>query len=182
MKIAGFVAALALLLGSGTLTGGTLPTVEAAPKDSNQNFNDNSDNNSDNKSPCPPAMANHSGDGRAKLNVKAVMTDNRMKGGSSFDAGDVKRLVIFTKWTPHVWSSHTQRVKLFTPGGSLYQQFTAMIGGEEKDVQTPVLVAGTWITEFSLYGTWCAQVFLDDEEVPSGEDTFVLSKPAPKNR
>jgi len=169
MRSARFVAALALLSGSAFLTGVTPPTAAAAPKDFDE-------------SPCPPAMANHKGDGRAKLDVKAVMTDNKMKGGARFDADDVKRLVIFTKWTPSVWSSHTQRVKLFTPGGSLYQQFTATISGDEKDVQTPVLVAGTWITEFSLYGRWCAQVFLDDQEVPAGEETFVLAKPAPKNR
>ncbi len=169
MKIARFVAMLALLGGAAILTGGMLATAEAAPKDFDE-------------SPCPPAVATQHSEGRAKLDVKAVMTDNKMRGGSRFDAGDVKRLVIFTKWTPSVWSSHTQRIKLFTPGGSFYQQFTATISGDEKDVQTPVLVAGTWIAEFSLYGTWCAQVFLDGEEVPAGEETFVLAKPAPKNR
>src|SRR5438105_10245987 len=103
MKIGGFVIVLAVLAGSAVWTGGTLPTAAAAPKDFDE-------------SPCPPAMANHKGDGRAKLDVKAVMTDNKMRGGAHFDAGDVKRLVIFTKWTPPVWSSHMQRVKLFAPG------------------------------------------------------------------
>jgi hypothetical protein len=161
-------AALALLLGLVLLTGEalrTLPAAEAAPKDFDE-------------SPCPTTMPSQRGDGRAQLHVKAVMTDNKTKGGSSFDVRDVKRLLISTKWTPPVWSSHTQRLKLYTPGGSFYQQFLAQIGGD-KDVQTQVLVAGTWITEFSLYGTWCAQVFLDDEEAPAGEETFVL---APKKK
>jgi hypothetical protein len=44
-------------------------------------------------------------------------------------------------------------------------------------VTTRLPVTGSSITDAGLYGEWCAEVFLDDEDAPIARRRFILTAP-----
>ena len=84
---------------------------------------------------------------------------------------------------------HQMQLKVFTPGGFLYQVITLPLGEtaaapdpptEDRDPATRIQpelvarlpVAGTSITLSSLYGRWSVQPYLDSQPSPCGPTTF----------
>jgi hypothetical protein len=93
-------------------------------------------------------------------------------------AGETRDLRVTVEWK-HLDDSHHQRLELYAPDGSLYQRFVTAFaaGGRATSVETIVAVAGTSITGAGLYGGWCVEVFLDEDDTPVVARPFELSEP-----
>jgi hypothetical protein len=67
----------------------------------------------------------------------------------------------------------------FSPDGSLYQRFPGAFtaNGRPLSVTNRLLVNGTAIVDAGLYGQWCVDLFLDQEEAPIARRGFVLTAP-----
>lgn len=113
----------------------------------------------------------------AKVSFVALTQAGRERRGSHFRAAEVRVLTIEVDWRTLV-GTHTQRLELITPDGSVYQRFTAHVESVTgtATVETRVPVAGTWITQYSLDGQWKVNVYLDDAVTPVTTDTFTLTK------
>jgi hypothetical protein len=98
-------------------------------------------------------------------------------GPSTLDL-DVDHLRIVVRWDPAVWLGHTQILRIYSPDGGLYQQFSSTIPAARQN-ETRVPVASTWITEYNLVGTWCVAVYLDGDKFASGRQTFTLTPKHP---
>ena len=114
----------------------------------------------------------------ARLSFAAVLTSGQMRVGDHFPGGDVRDIRIVVSWSD-LDDAHHQRLELYSPDGSLYQRFNATFTGERRPVSvvTPLPVAGSSITDAGLYGEWCAEVFLDDEDAPIARRSFQLTPP-----
>ncbi len=97
-------------------------------------------------------------------------------GGWHFSPEHLSTLVVVVTWETLV-GLHAQRLELVTPDGSVYQRLTTEVGSADgrARVETPVRVAGTWITEYQLFGTWTVNVYLDDATTPLARGYFTLS-------
>ncbi len=104
--------------------------------------------------------------------------------GESFSVGRARDLRILVWW--NVAGSHTQRLELLSPDGALYQRIVGAFdadaarfeGRSRSDfvpVETLLPVAGTWITDNSLFGDWTVNVYLDGERTPITSATFFVS-------
>jgi hypothetical protein len=116
----------------------------------------------------------------ARLSFVAIATNGRSRVGEQFAGGDVRELRIVADWT-EIESAHLQRLELFSPDGSLYQRLTGAFtaSGRPVAVTTRLPVSGTAIVDAGLYGEWCVELFLDDEEAPIARRGFVLTPPSP---
>jgi hypothetical protein len=114
----------------------------------------------------PPAVAS------ATLQLIGVNQDGRSTGGTDFSGGLLRYLRILVGWQ-NLSGTHTQRLQLFAPDGSLYQGFSTQLGSSPTETQLPV--GGTWISEFSLWGAWRVEVFLDSQQMPITSGVFVLT-------
>jgi len=74
---------------------------------------------------------------------------------------------------------HQQRVELASPDGALYRRFASTFTwtGRPVSVITRLPVTASAITDSGLYGEWCAEVFLYDEDAPIARRRFVLTPP-----
>src|SRR5438876_10455871 len=63
------------------------------------------------------------------------------------------------------------------PDGSLYRSLSRPLTATDGDapVETLLPVNGTWITRYSLYGAWCVEAFLDQEQEPVASSRLVIS-------
>jgi hypothetical protein len=109
----------------------------------------------------------------ASLSFVGVGHNGGLVGGAQFSTAFVKDLKIVVGWN-NTSGSHTQRIDLFAPDGALYQQLSTPFGGAGS-VEAQLLVAGTWITQYSLFGAWRAEVFLDSARIPITSGAFVLN-------
>jgi len=109
----------------------------------------------------------------ATLRFIGVNQDGRLTGGPAFLSGMLRDLRILVGWQ-NLSSSHTQRLDLYSPDGSLYQRFSTQFANASS-VQADLPVGGTWITEFSLFGAWQVDVFLDTGTMPITTGVFVLT-------
>ena len=127
----------------------------------------------------PAAFAESRGAGPAPARVDfvGVRYDGREQRGQHFTAARVRILKIDVEWRTLV-GAHTQQLELITPGGSIYQRFTSAVESVtgRARVETQIPVAGTWITEFSLEGTWTVNVYLDESVTPVATASFTLAK------
>jgi len=98
------------------------------------------------------------------------------RGGYHFSPEHLNTLVVVVSWQTLV-GAHTQRLELLTPDGSVYQGFTTEVGSVDgrARVETPVRVAGTWITEYQLFGPWTVNVYLDGQPTPVARGHFTLA-------
>ena len=114
----------------------------------------------------PPAVPS------ATLQLIGVNQDGSSTGGTDFSSGLLRYLRILVGWQ-NLSGTHTQRLRLFSPDGSFYQGFSTGVGS--SPTETRLLVSGTWITEFSLFGAWRVEVFLDGQQMPITSGVFVLT-------
>ena len=83
----------------------------------------------------------------------------------------MRALRIIVGWQ-NLSGTHSQRMELYSPDGSLYQQFPAQFAGSPVETRLPV--GGSWITQYSLFGAWQVDVFLDRQGLPITSGVFVL--------
>jgi hypothetical protein len=118
---------------------------------------------------------------------------------STFTVGKLRDLYVFVTW-PNVSGDLVQTVEFFLPDGSLYvkkvtpfrvssgQPRARAVPGAAPTVDTfltssrgtptvitPLAVAGTYVTQRSLLGTWTVRVRLGDKPVQSAQ--FTLKAP-----
>ncbi len=119
-----------------------------------------------------------SGFAEARLSFAGVLTSGRVRVGQDFPGGDLREIRVSVSWSD-LEEAHHQRLELYSPDGSLYQRFTAAFTGGRRPVAvvTQLPVAGSSITDAGLYGEWCAEVFLDDDEAPIARRSFELTAP-----
>lgn len=115
----------------------------------------------------PPAVPS------ATLQFVGVNHNGSLTGGAEFLGGLLRDLRIVVGWK-NLSGSHTQRLELFSADGSLYQRLSAQFAGASS-VETRLAVGGTWITEYSLFGAWRVEVYLDGERMPIISEVFVLT-------
>ena len=114
----------------------------------------------------------------ARLSFAGLLKNGRTRVGEHFASGILRELRVIVTWreAEHV---HVQRLDLYSPDGSLYQRFTTPFTGRRFPVAvvTRVPVAGSSIVDSGLYGAWCAEVFLDDDDAPIARRRFELHAP-----
>lgn len=105
--------------------------------------------------------------------------------GSDFSLATLRDLRIIAWW--NVGGAHVQRLELRAPDGSLYQRLTRPFdtrtsvvkkrGAHQRGVPVETLlpVGGTWITEYSLVGSWQIDLYLDNSRTPVASKTFQLT-------
>ena len=115
-------------------------------------------------------------DGR--LSFIGVMSDGHNRVGAEFPGDRLRELRIVADWS-ELDRLHHQRVEVFSPDGSLYQRFTGAFtaAGRPLSVTDRLLVNGTSIVDAGLYGEWCVELFLDDEDAPIARRPFLLTAP-----
>jgi hypothetical protein len=121
---------------------------------------------------------------------------------TTFAVGKLRDIFVFVTW-PNVSGDRVQTVEFFLPDGSLYvkkatpfrastaQPRARAVPGAAPAVEaflttsrgtptviTPLAVAGTYITQRSLLGTWTVRVKLGDKLVQSAQ--FTLKPPEQK--
>ena len=98
--------------------------------------------------------------------------------GQNFPAAQLSDLKILVQWQS-LFQSHLQRLDLIAPDGSLYQSFSRPLtaGDADAPVETLLPVNGTWITRYGLYGAWCIEAFLDQQEQPITSSRLVIASP-----
>ncbi len=117
-------------------------------------------------SAAPPAAS-------ATLQFVAVNHNGSQTGGTQFSGSLVRDLRIIVGWQ-NLSGSHTQRLDLFSPDGSLYQRLSTQFSVASA-VEARLPVGGTWITQYALFGAWRADVFLDGQGSPISSGLFVLT-------
>ena len=105
-------------------------------------------------------------------------TGKSLAGGGDFSAAAVRDLLITVAYQNLALGPHTQRLQLYAPDGALYQQFSTafVVGGSVSQPETRLPVGGTWITQYSLYGTWRVEVYLDQARTSAAYRALVLSQ------
>ncbi len=99
---------------------------------------------------------------------------------SDFDITKLRDLFVFVSWRG-VTGEHTQELRLLLPDGNLYQTITARFttapialspevqvakdSRGEPTVVSVLPVAGTFITQHFLVGTWTVEVILDGQSI-----------------
>lgn len=109
----------------------------------------------------------------AEVSFEAVKRDRSVRPGHKFQAERVSDLLVIVDWSG-VRPGQEQHLEVFAPDGSVYQR-TATALSQNGRTETRLPVAGTWITQYSLYGEWCVQVYLDRGAAPIARKTFVLT-------
>jgi hypothetical protein len=115
-------------------------------------------------------------DGR--LSFVGIGGHGQSRVGTDFPGNDLRELRIVATWT-QLESGHHQRLEVFSPDGSLYQRFTGAFtaNGRPLAVTNRLPVNGTSIVDAGLYGEWCVELFLDDEDAPIARRSFLLTAP-----
>ncbi len=108
----------------------------------------------------------------ASLQFISVNNDGSSTGGAQFSGNLARALRILVGWQS-LSGTHSQRLEIFAPDGSLYQRFSTQFDGTPVETRLPV--TGTWITQSSLFGAWRVEVFLDGEQMPITTGAFVLA-------
>ncbi len=113
-----------------------------------------------------------------RLSFVGIVANGASRLGTEFPGDGVRELRIVAAWT-ELDRAHHQRVEVFSPDGSLYQRFTGALTatGRPLSVTNRLLVNGTSIVDAGLYGAWCVELYLDDEEAPIARRGFVLTAP-----
>jgi hypothetical protein len=141
-------------------------------------------------SPTSPAPRPAPGSGSASnpaalVELLAISRSGQTTAGESFAVNRTRDLRILVWW--NVAGQHVQRLELLSPDGSLYQKFvtpfdvdTAKLEQHGNQaylpIETMLPVAGTWITDHSLFGAWTVNVYLDEEQTPFKSASFFVSE------
>ena len=114
----------------------------------------------------------------ARVSFVGVLTNGRNRTGETFPGAGLRELRVIVDWTD-VEKMHHQRVEISSPDGALFQRFASTFVGNGRPVSVSARlpVTGSAITDSGLYGEWCAEVFLDDDEAPIARRRFILTTP-----
>lgn len=125
----------------------------------------------------PPAR------GLAAIELAGARHDGRVRPGHRFSPEDVRDVLILVTWNVP-GTSHVQRLEFIAPDGSVYQTLTTPFESMKAvtSVETKLLVAGTWITEHSLFGRWRVHVYLDHAAIPDASEDFVIQPKRERER
>jgi hypothetical protein len=120
----------------------------------------------------------------ATLQIVGLTNAGTSQQGTSFSLATLRDLRIIAWW--NVAGAHVQRLELRAPDGSLYQRLTRPFNTRTSVVQkrgahqpgvaveTLLPVGGTWITEYSLVGSWQIDLYLDNSRTPVASKSFQL--------
>jgi hypothetical protein len=107
----------------------------------------------------------------ARVDFTGFLHSARSRRADVFSADSLRDLLVSVNYS-NLSGTHTQRIELYAPDGSLYQKFTGAAG---PSTQVRLPVGGTWITEHSLFGNWLVKVYLDRDATPLVSSQFVLN-------
>jgi len=127
---------------------------------------------------CKHEPAPHPQGVTAEVDFVGVLLSGAQREGDRFTGAELDDLKILVEWQS-LLDNHAQRVDLIAPDGTLYQSLSRLVtaGDNGGQVETRVPVNGTWITRYGLYGSWCVEVFLDEESAPVASSRVVIAKP-----
>jgi hypothetical protein len=114
----------------------------------------------------------------AEVDFVGVLLNGQQREGDSFTGAELDDLRILVEWKS-LLENHAQRVDLIAPDGSLYQSLSRLVTAADTGAQleTRVPVNGSWITRYGLYGSWCVEIFIDQESAPVASSRLVIAKP-----
>jgi hypothetical protein len=114
----------------------------------------------------------------AQVEFVGVLLDGGQRAGDSFSAAELDDLKILVDWKS-LFQNHAQRIDLIAPDGSLYQSLSRLVTAADVGAlaETRVPVNGSWITRHGLYGSWCVEVFIDQESAPVVSSRLVIARP-----
>jgi len=114
----------------------------------------------------------------AQVEFVGVLLDGGQRAGDSFSARELDDLKILVDWKS-LFQNHAQRIDLIAPDGSLYQSLSRLVTAADvgAPAETRVPVNGSWITRHGLYGSWCVEVFIDQESAPVVSSRLVIARP-----
>ncbi len=133
--------------------------------------------------------------------VQKWQAGQHLRVASSFSVSTVRDLYLYSYWLG-LDGDYTLLARLYGPDGNLYQQrvvpvstttpvsATRLVPGVENPVQVQqtipmgqmqvmtvqLPVAGTWVTQHHLLGTWRVELYLDNDSMPAVTGTFVLTE------
>jgi hypothetical protein len=112
----------------------------------------------------------------ADVNFVGVLLSGNERAGRQFSSAELNDVKILVQWK-NLFQNHRQRLDLIAPDGSLYQSLSRLVmaGDADAPVQMLLPVNGTWITRYGLYGAWCVEVFLDQDDAPTTSGRLVIS-------
>ena len=115
---------------------------------------------------------------RAHVDFVGILLNGRERLGRSFSGSQLSDLKIRVLWR-NLFQNHLQRLDIIAPDGSLYQSSSRPLTArdDEAPVETRLAVNGTWITRYGLYGVWCVEAFLDQEQGPIASSRLVIAPP-----
>lgn len=114
---------------------------------------------------------------RADVEFIGMLGNGRERHGQQFPGAQLNDLKILVQWR-RLFGNHQQRLDIIAPDGSLYQSLPQPLPARNHaPVETQLPVKGTWITRYGLYGAWCVEVFLDQDEEPVTSRRLVISPP-----
>lgn len=129
--------------------------------------------------PAVPAVAESTRQhGRpADVTVLGVNVRGQEHQGHHFAAHALSSLVLRVHWKTLI-GRYRQRLELIAPDGAVYQTLTTTIDNAQGQafVETRVPVAGSWITQYGLFGRWHVKVYLDEVPTPQTTATFTLAR------
>jgi hypothetical protein len=123
------------------------------------------------------ALRAEHGRAAARIEFETVGPRGRARRGDRI-SGEARELRVVVEYRG-LQDIHAQRLALYTPDGSLFRRFTTTFSarGRVTAVPTVVPVAGTAMTDAGLFGEWCAEVLLDDDDTPVVARSFDLVQP-----
>jgi hypothetical protein len=97
--------------------------------------------------------------------------------GNHFDIDRLRHVVILVRWRTLV-GAHSQQLEIVSPDGAVYQRLSVPVESVtgQAEVETRLLVAGTWITERRLTGRWRVRVYVDESLRPVTSKVLVLTR------
>jgi hypothetical protein len=112
----------------------------------------------------------------ADLAFVGVLLTGTERQDEQFSRVELDALKIVVQWG-NLFSNHRQRLELMTPDGSVYQSLSRQLTITDgvAPVATSVPVSGSWITRYGLYGSWCVDLFFDQDEKPVASGRVVIS-------
>ena len=112
----------------------------------------------------------------ADLAFVGVLLTGTERQDQQFSRVELDALKIVVQWS-NLFSNHRQRLELMTPDGSVYQSLSRQLTVTDSaaPVAISVPVSGSWITRYGLYGSWCVDLFFDQDEKPVASGRVVIS-------
>ena len=135
-------------------------------------------------SPLPPSPSSPGSSGVSVTVFFCTVSDPQCRSSiNSFEVSKVRDLFVFVAWRG-VQGQHTETMEFVLPNGNLYQRLevsfdtaTAPTSQGDPVAVATLLVAGTFITQRSLLGTWTVRVLLDGQFI--SQASFTLQRGGP---